>query len=256
MAWTEKSGTYSSAGISTKAELREDHYVLSGTKLFVPYAHVADTFIWVTRTGTAHNDGGWSLFLVDKKSPGITVHVLRTIAGDKQCEVTFDQVEVPRENLLGRPNQGEFVLKNIMLQTAVGKCAEMSGGAQKVIELVLLQAKERVQFGRPIGAFQAVQHHCANILTYADTSRFMAYQAAWRISQGFPFETEASMCKSWVSDSYRRLVGLAHQVMGGMGFMEEHDLHLYFKQAKAAELAFGDADFHRELVAQQIGLTD
>jgi len=120
--------------------------------------------------------------------------------------------------------------------------------------LVLLQAKERVQFGKPIGAFQAVQHHCANMLTYLDSIKFMTYQGAWAISQNLPYEREASMCKAWVSDSYRRLVAIGHQVMGGMGFMEEHDLHLYFRQAKAAELIFGDADFHREWVAQQMGI--
>jgi len=255
-AWVEKNGTYSPEGISLKAELKNGHYVLSGTKLFVPDAHIADTLICAVRTKESQENRklGISLFLVDRKSPGISVHKLETIAGDKQCEVTFDQVQVPQENLLGEPNQGGSVMNKVLQKAAVAKCAEMNGGAQKVIEFVVPHTKERVQFGKPIGTFQAVQHHCANILTYIETSRFITDQAAWRISQGLPFEKEASMCKAWVSDAYRRLVALAHQVMGGIGFMEEHDLQLYFKRAKAAELAFGDADFHREIVAQQMGL--
>lgn len=255
LAWTEMGGTYFPKAVETKAEPRGDHYILSGTKMFVPDAHVADLLICVARIGMAQagRDGDLSLFLVDGKAPGLTIHPLQTIAGDKQYEVTLREVKVPKEDLLGSPNQGASILKRILLQAAVAKCAEMSGGAQKVLELVIAHAKERVQFGRPVGAFQAVQHHCANILTYVDTGRFMTYQAAWRIGQGLSYGKEASMGKAWVSDSYRRLVALGTQVMGGMGFMEEHDIQLYFKRAKAAELAFGDADFHRELVAQQMG---
>jgi alkylation response protein AidB-like acyl-CoA dehydrogenase len=256
LAWTEKSGTYSFQGIETKAEPRGDHYVLSGTKLFVPDAHVADILICVARAGGAQEkrEGGLSLFLVDRKSPGLTIQRLPSLAGDKQYELIFDQVRIPKTSLLGEPSRGRVILEKLLLLAAVAKCTEMCGGAQKVIELAVAHVKERVQFDRPVGSFQAVQHHCANILTYLETSKFMTFQAAWRISEGLPYEKEAFMCKAWVSDSYRRLVALAHQVMGGMGFMEEHDLHLYFRQAKGGELAFGDGDFHREKVAQVMGL--
>ena len=132
--------------------------------------------------------------------------------------------------------------------------AQGVGFAAQILQEVVRYARERVQFGRPIGAFQAVQHHCANMLTYLDTSRFMTYQAAWRISEGLPYEREASMCKAWVGDSYRRLVALGHQVLGGIGFTEEHDMQLYFKRSNTSELLFGSADFHRELVAQQMGM--
>ena len=122
------------------------------------------------------------------------------------------------------------------------------------MDMAIPYVKGREQFGRPVAAFQAVQHHCANMLTYADTLKFMTYQAAWLISEGLPFEKEASMCKAWSSDSYRRLVALAHQVIGGMGFMEEYDLQLYFKHAKSAEQTLGDADLHREWVAREMGM--
>ncbi len=256
LAWAEKNGTYSFQGIETKAEPRGDHYVLSGTKLFVPDAQVADILICVARAGGAQEKGagGLSLFLVDRKSPGLTIQRLPSLAGDKQCEVIFDQVRIPHTNLLGELSHGGPILEELLLHAAVAKCAEMCGGGQKVIEFAVAHVKDRVQFDRPVGSFQAVQHHCSNILTYLETSKFMTFQAAWKISEGPAYEKEAFMCKAWVSDSYRRLVALAHQVMGGMGFMEEHDLHLYFRQAKAAELAYGDADFHREKVAQVMGL--
>ena len=256
LAWTETSGSYAAQEISLKAELRNDHYILTGTKLFVPDAHVADKIICVARTQepTGDYEEGVSLFIVKRENPGLTVQVHRTLAGDKQCEVDFDQVEVPAENLLGELHRGWPVLKKVLQKASVAKCAQMIGGGQRAIDLTVPYLKEREQFGRPVGSFQAVKHHCANILTLLDTSKFMTFQAAWRISEGLSFEKEASMCKAWVSDSYRQLVALAHQVMGGIGFMEEHDLQLYFKQAKAGELAFGDARFHRELVAQQMGL--
>jgi alkylation response protein AidB-like acyl-CoA dehydrogenase len=256
LAWCEKRGTYSSDEISVRAELQSDHYILSGTNRFVPYAHIADTILCAAKIDESAegNKERVSLFIVDKASPGLSVQVLSTIANDKQCEVTFDRVIVPRQNIMGEGNNGWPILKKVLQMAAVAKCAEMCGGAQKVLEMVVDHAKKRVQFGSPIGSFQAIQHHCANILTYVDTSALMTYQASWLISKGLPFEKEGSMCKVWVSDSYRKLVALGHQVMGGTGYMEEVDLQLYFKHAKAAELAYGDSDLHRELVAEHIGL--
>lgn len=255
LAWTEPGGSYSAQGISLRGESRGDQYRLSGTKLFVPDAHVANTIICAVRTAESGDpEDGVSLILVDEKCKGVSVERLGTMAGDKLCVVSFEGVDVPEENLLGETNKAWPVLRRILLKAGVAKSAEMCGGAQRVLELALTNAKERVQFGRPVGAFQAVQHHCANILTYLDTSRFVTYQAAWRISEGLPYEREASICKAWVGDAYRRLVSLGHQVLGGMGFTEEHDMQLYFKQSNGAELAFGSADFHREIVAQQMGM--
>ena len=252
LAWVEEEGTYAPDGIKLAAQSEDDHYLLSGTKLFVPDAHVADTIICAARTGEGVKD--LSLFLVDAKSPGLGIELLDTLAADKQCAVVFDKVQVPKEGLLGATDQAWPVLKRVLLMSAVAKCAEMAGGARRVMELVVPYTKERKQFGRPVGAFQAVQHHCADMLAYADTIEFMTHKAAWRIGAGLSFEKEASMCKAWVSDSYRKLVALGHQVIGGVGFMEEHDLQFYFKRAKAAELMFGDADYHREMTAREMGL--
>ena len=252
LAWLEESGSWSPEGITLRGKSQNDQFLLSGTKLFVPDAHVADTIIVAARTGDAPTK--ISLFEVDAKGPGVSITLLDTLAGDKLCEVVFDGVRVPSANLLGEAGGAWPVLNSTLLKAAVGKAAEMDGASQKALEFAVDYVKERVQFGKLIGTFQAVQHHCANMLTYADTIHFMTAHAAWKIAEGLPFEEEASMCKAWVSEAHRKLVALSHQVLGGIGFMEEHDLQLYFRRAKTAELAFGDTSFHRERVAQAMGL--
>jgi len=252
LAWMEEEGTSSPEGIKLRGERANDQFLLSGTKLFVPDAHVADTIICAARTGEAATE--ISLFEVDANSQGVHTTPLDTLAGDKLCEVVFDGVTVPKGNLLGETGGAWPVLNDTLLKAAVGKCAEMDGGAQRVLEFAVGYVKERVQFDRLIGTFQAIQHHCANMLTFADTMHFMTYCAAWKIAEGLPFEQDASMCKAWGSEAYHKLVALGHQVLGGIGFMEEHDLHLYYRRAKASEMAFGDADFHRERVAQSMDL--
>ncbi|MEE8541319.1 MAG: acyl-CoA dehydrogenase [Desulfobacterales bacterium] len=252
LAWIEAEGLYTPEAIKLAATSESGEWILCGTKLFVPDAHVADTLICAARTGAGVTD--ISLFLVDIRNSALSVTPLVTMAGDKQSEVIFDRVAVPQNNLLGELNQGWPVLKKIQQMVVVAKCAEMMGGARKVFDLVLPWTKERIQFDRPIGAFQAIQHHCADMMTFLETLTYMTQKASWLIATGEPFQKEASMCKAYVSDAYRRLVALAHQVMGGVAYMEEHDLGLYFKRAKAAELFFGDADCHREIVAQEMGL--
>jgi alkylation response protein AidB-like acyl-CoA dehydrogenase len=256
LAWNEPNGTYSPLGINTEAALENGRFVLSGTKLFVPDANVANTILCAVRTDRSrkNEEEGISLFIIDGKPSGLSVELLNTLAGDKQCEVVLDEVTVFKEALLGELDQGWRYLKEVLKKAAVVKAAEMSGGAQRVLEMTVNHAKNRVQFDRPIGSFQAVQHQCADMFTFVDSCTFMTYQAAWRITKGLPFGKEVSMCKAWVSDCYRKLVSLAHQIMGGTGFMEETDLQLYFKNAKTAELAFGDANFHREMVARELGL--
>jgi len=256
MALTEPSASYDPASITVKAVPDKDDYVISGTKLFVENAHIADYLICVARTkdGAGKDEDGITLFLVDGKSPGIDTTLLKTIAGDKQCEVTFDNVRVPQKNMLGERDKGWPVVARILQKATVAKCAEMIGGAQAALDMSVAYAKERVQFGRPIGSFQAIQHHCANMVTDVDGSRFITYQAAWMVSEGLPATMEVSMAKAWVSESYRRVTQLGHQIHGGIGFCMDHDMPLYFKRAKAAEPTFGSADWHREIVARELGL--
>jgi len=255
VALMELDGTYDAASIDTTAKVKGDGYIVNGTKLFVPDANVADYILVVARTkkGSSPEDG-ITIFLVDAKSKGVKCTLLKTLARDKLCEVTFENVSVPKTNIVGKPDKGWSVIQSLLKKAAVAKCAEMVGGAQASLDMAVSYAKERVQFNRPIGSFQAIQHYCANMVTDVDGSRFITYKAAWAVSEGLPADKEVSMAKAWTSEAFKRVAVLAHQIFGAIGFTMDHDMHLYFRRAKAGELAYGDADFHRNIVAQQIGL--
>lgn len=255
LALTEPSASWEPSGIEVKASPEGDDFVISGTKLFVSDAHIANLMLCAARTKDGENkQDGITLFLVDAKSPGISLTPLKTIASDRQFEVSFDKVKVSRKNVLGEVDKGWPIVKNVLLESALAQCALMLGGAQQVLEMTVNYAKERVQFGKPIGSFQAIQHKCANMATDVDGCRFITYQAMWKKQEGLPCELDISMAKAWVSEAYRRTCAEGHQIHGGIGFIKDHDMQLYYRRAKASELAFGDADYHRELVAQQIGL--
>jgi alkylation response protein AidB-like acyl-CoA dehydrogenase len=241
--------------ISVKAVADKDDFVINGTKLFVSDAHVAQTIITIVRTsGEPDDKDGISVFLVDAQTPGIEIHPLETVGGDKQSEVIFNHVKVPSSNILGPLDQGHIYLKNILKYAAICKCAEMVGGADKVLEMASAYAKERKQFGKQIGSFQAIQHHCANMLIDLEGSRYITYKAAWMLWNNITCDREIAIAKAWVSDMYKKVTALGHQVQGGAAFMEEHDMPLYSRRAIATDIAFGDAAYHREEVARLIGL--
>ncbi len=256
LAHTEPDATkYDPYLIKVTAVPREKDFIINGTKLFVPDALAADTLICAARTaGEPDAMDGITLFLVDTKSPGVQCTPLKTIAGDKQYEVIFDQVHLREEDILGGLNNGGTHLEGILQRGAVGKCAEMVGGAQKVLEMASSYAKEREQFGKPIGSYQAVQHHCANMLMDVEASRFITYKAGWMLSQGIPCRKEVAAAKAWVGEAYRRVSALGHQVLGATAYIIEHDMPIYSRRAKAAEVTLGDAGFFRRIMAQEIGL--
>ena len=255
MALTEPVGRYEAKAVQVKAVAEGDSYVINGTKLFVNDGNVADKMIVVARTAEKSDpEKGITLFIVDRKSPGISTVVLRTIAGDKQCEVTFNKVKVPKANVLGKVDEGWPMVKKVMEWAALAKSAEMMGGAQQVLEMTIQYAKDRVQFDRPIGSFQIIQHYLADMSIDVDSSRVSLHKAAWMLSEGIPCRKEIAVIKGWLSEAYRRVAAQAHQIHGAIGFTKDHDLELYFRRAKAGELYFGDADFHREVVAQELGM--
>lgn len=254
LALTEADGQYSAASIKTKAEPSGDGWVISGTKLFVPDAQVADWLILVARTkegGTPEE--GLTFFLVEAKSPGVNVTPLKTLA-DKLCEVEFDEVKVPGENLLGELDGGWAEVRRIIDRAAVAKCCEMVGGLSQVLDMTVDYAKERKQFGRPIGSFQIIQHYCADMFTDLEGLRLSTYQAAWKISEGLPCAEEIAVAKAWAAQAGERVISLAHQVHGAIGVTIEYDLHYYTRRLKAAQLSFGGVDYYREVVAQAMGL--
>ena len=254
-ALTESDGSYDAASIKAEATHGKGEYVVSGTKLFVPYAHAADHMLCLARTAAGSKpEDGLSLLVVDSGSPGVRSVVLSTIASDKQCEVVLEGVRVPAGDVVGQPGEAWPIVEKTLRWAAIAKCAEMVGAAQQVLEMSVAYAKERVQFDRPIGTFQAVQHHCANMLLDVDGMRYLTYEAAWLLSNGLPAVKEVAMAKTWVSEAIGRVVRLGHQIHGGVGYTIDHDLQLYYRRGKAAQALFGDANYHREVIAGQLGL--
>lgn len=255
LALTEPSVGYDASSVKTTAVAHNSEYVINGIKLFVPDANVADLLLCVARTKEAENpEDGITIFLVDAKSPGVECTLLKTLARDKQCEVLFNNASVPKENILGELDQGWPVVQDALQKATVAKCAEMVGGAQAALDMAVAYAKERIQFNRPIGSFQAIQHYCANMVSDVDGSRFVTYKAAWKVSEGLPATMDVAVAKSWTSDAYRRVTLLAHQIFGAIGFTMDHDMHLYYRRAKASEMMFGDSAFQRTIVARELGL--
>jgi alkylation response protein AidB-like acyl-CoA dehydrogenase len=255
LALLEPGASLNPSGINVRATQAGDDFIIEGTKLFVPYAHVADYILCVTRTG-GHEDqeGGITLFLVDAGADGIHTKVLKTITGEKLCEVTFQSVTVHKSSIVGELNRGWSIMEKVLTEAALAECGWMVGGARWILETAVAYAKERIQFGVPIGSFQAIQHKCSNILVDVDGATFITYYAAWMVSEDDPHKTiAASEAKCWCSDMYSRTTSEGIQILGGIGFTLEHDMQLYFRRAKASEIAFGDSHYHREKLAQLFG---
>ena len=258
LAMTEPSGRFDAEGIGdVKATPADDGFEISGTKLFIMDAHVSDVMVVAARTKDAGDKSfGVTLFLVDSKCPGITINQLKTMDQTrKQSEVIFDKVNVSRDQIIGQVDMGWPILSKVLHVASAALCAEMVGGAQRVLDISVEYAKERVQFGRPIGSFQAIKHKCSEMMLQVESAKSAAYYAAWAVDEDVPEAPLAvSMAKAYCSDAYRYTAGEGIQVHGGIGFTWEHDMHLYFKRAKFSEFTFGDATYHRELVAQEINL--
>jgi len=256
LAQLEPSGRWDADGIQLAAKADGGGYVLSGTKLFVPDAHTADHLVVAGRTPGSSGTDGISLFLVDAKAPGITTTQLKTMDQTRKLgEVVLKDGRVPADRVLGPVGQGWALLDRVIDRGKVGLCAEMCGGAQRVLEMSVDYAKVREQFGKPIGSFQAIQHKCANMLVEVESSKSVTYYAAWAVANGVAeAPLAAAMAKAYCSDAYRHVSGEGIQIHGGIGFTWEHDMPISFKRAKSSEVTFGDATWNRELVAQHINL--
>ena len=257
LAWTEPNARWDAAGVTLTAKPGGGGWVLSGAKLFVLDAHLADAIVVVARTANGkQSEHGVSLFLVPRGTAGLETKLLPTMDQTrKQCEVVLRDVHVPVGALLGARDGGWAPLSRVVERATVALCAEMCGGAQKVLDMTVDYAKIRVAFGKPIGAYQGVKHKAADMLVEVENAKSLTYYAAWAVDENVPDAAlAASMAKAYVSDAYRKVAGAGIQLHGGIGFTWEHDLHLYFKRAKACEFTFGDATYHRERVAQLINL--
>jgi alkylation response protein AidB-like acyl-CoA dehydrogenase len=256
LAWMEPSAQLGPAGVTLTAVDKGGKYALSGTKLFVHDAHTADALVVAARTRPGAGADGVSLFLLPKGTKGLEVTLLPTMDQTRKlCEVACSDVTVGGDALLGAAGSGWAPLARVLDRATVALCAEMCGGAQKVLDMTVEYAKIRQAFGRPIGSYQGVKHRAADMLVDVENSKSITYYAAWALDEGSPEAPLAvSMAKAYVSDAFRRVSAAGIQLHGGIGFTWEHDLHLYFKRAKGSEFTFGDATHHRERVAQLVNL--
>ena len=257
LALTEPNARWDAAGVTLAARAGRPGFVLNGTKLFVLDAHLADVLVVAARTAEATSpEDGVSLFLVSRGAPGTSVTLLPTMDQTRKlCEVTFTDTPVDPGALLGARDAAWPALARVLQRATVALCAEMCGGAQKVLEMTTDYAKIRIAFGKPIGTYQGVKHKAADMLVDVENAKSLTYYAAWAVDENAPEAgLAASMAKAYVSDAYRKVAGTGIQLHGGIGFTWEHDLHLYFKRAKSSEFTFGDATYHRERVAQLISL--
>jgi alkylation response protein AidB-like acyl-CoA dehydrogenase len=257
LAWMEPSAELGARGLTLQATAKGEGFTLDGTKLFVHDAHTADVIVVAARTGSGKSpEEGISLFLVPTGTPGLSVTLLPTMDQTRKlCEVGLKSVALGADALMGPVGSGWAPLARVIDRATVALCAEMCGGAQKVLEMTVEYAKIRQAFGRPIGSYQGVKHKAADMLVDVENSKSITYYAAWAMDEGVPEGPLAvSMAKAYVSDAYRRVSGAGIQLHGGIGFTWEHDLHLYFKRAKGSEFTFGDATWHRERVAQLVNL--
>jgi alkylation response protein AidB-like acyl-CoA dehydrogenase len=249
LALTEPDPGFEPSDVKAQAVLEKNHYRLNGTKLFVPDAHIADQIICVARTAE-----GITLLLADSRSEGIGITPLKTISGEKECEVVFRDVKIPERNVLGSAGKGWDAVDQVLLRARIAKSAAIVGMAGKMLDMTVEHAKQRVQFGRPIGSLQIIQTYCAQMMTEVETSRLMAYKAGWMVDRRIPCVKEASIAKGWASSASRRVAAFAQQIHGAIGFTGEYDLGLYYKRLKAAELALGEEEWHKERVARAMTL--
>lgn len=255
IAWMEPPGSWDAAGIKATARESGGDFTLDGVKLFVNDGHLADLMIVAARTGGA-GEAGVTLFAIDARRQGVAVTPLKTMDQTRKLsEVRLEGVRANADETLGAISGGWKTLAEVIDRGKVMIAAEMMGGAQKALEMSVEYAKLRVQFGRPIGSFQAVQHKCANMMVDVESAKSAVYYAAWAVSnESAEAPLAAALAKAAASDAYRRVTAEAIQVHGGIGFTWDHDLQLYFKRAKSSEFTFGDAAWNRELVAQGINL--
>jgi alkylation response protein AidB-like acyl-CoA dehydrogenase len=248
VAFTEPSGRWDEQGIEMEATGAGDGWTLSGTKMFVLDGHTAGLVLVAARTPQ-----GVSLFAVEADASGLTRTPLSTMDQTrKQARLEFESTP---GRLIGTEGDGWNVLSKVLDLVAIGLAAEQVGGAQKVLDMAVEYAKVRVQFGRPIGSFQAIKHKCADMLLEVESAKSAAYYGMWCASElNDELPSVASLAKAYCSEAYFHAAAENIQIHGGIGFTWEHPAHLYFKRAKSSELLFGDPTYHRELLAQRIGI--
>lgn len=253
LAITEPTAKFNPSGIIVKAVPDGDDYIVNGTKLFVENAHIADFLICAARTKEeGRPEDGISIFIVDSKSPGMTVSIVLTIGLDKQCEVAFENTRIPGTNILGGQDKGWEMLKRTLKMAQVGKCAEMVGGIRASLDITNAHVKKRITYERPLASYQVIQHYLSNMWIDMESSKYITYMAAWKINEDLPCAKEVSAAKAWVGKAFTRVTERSIQMHGAIGVTREHDIGLYYRNAKACNLAFGDSGYQRGIMAKEM----
>ena len=254
LAILEANGTFGPGGVSLEATHRGGGYVLRGTKLLVGFAGSADYFLCAARTSGNGSREGVSLLLVDSGAPGVSHAPLPNISGGALSAVAFDDVEVPADSVIGQAGDGWAPLASAMTKAAVLQTATIVGAARAVLEMTNQYAKDRRQFGNPIGSYQAVQYMVSDVLIDMHRVDLLAKQAAYRIDAGKAFGREAAIAIAFGKRAAAHLHRQAHEVHAGVGFMLDHDLSLYSRRSKFWENNLGDARYHQEQLATEMGI--
>ncbi|HET8628716.1 MAG TPA: acyl-CoA dehydrogenase family protein [Thermomicrobiales bacterium] len=254
LAFLEDDVDWGPRAIGLRAVKDGDGYRLNGIKRVVPFGHAVDIILVAARTNDGDGPDGVTLLAVPRETAGLTIEPNTTLDLDsKVSTLHFDNVAVPADGLIGAPGGAWPALAATLQRAAVAAAAEQLGATQKCLEMSVGYAKVREQFGQPIGSFQAIKHKLAEMLELAENAHSAVYYAAWAQDAGAPDAAlSASVAKSTLNEASRRVCGEAIQVHGGIGFTWEYDLHLYWKRAKHLEPLYGDTDYHRERVLEEV----
>ena len=243
------------ARIRTSVRPSDGAYVLNGKKTLVPYANVADYMLVLARMrkGSAL-EKGLTLFIVDMKEPGIEIAIIPTITGETLCHVKFKNVLLSADDVLGTAGTAENMVRQLLDKAALLKCAEASGACQAVLEMTLAYAKERQQFGKPIGTFQVIQHRLVDMLMQVDGLQHLVRQAAWLMSTGADCSTQIAMAKVKANKVYQCVALDGIKIHGAIGFSIDHDIGLYYRRVLASRFLPYDTGHYIEKVAEGIGI--
>ncbi len=249
-AWLEPRGGFDPLGVQLEAKPVDGGFSLSGVKSHVAFAGVADRLVVVARTGSS--DEVIDLFIVDPNAAGIHCTQRKTMASDAQFEVRFEGVRVPESDRIGAAGTGWATWTSVLHDGAVLLSAQAIGGAGRALEMTIVYAKERHQFGKPLGAFQSLAHYLADASTAIDGGRTLVHEAAWARDAGRSITRLAPMAKLFACKTYRETTKAAQQIHGGMGFSVECDIQLYFRRAKQLQISWWDSHYCEELIAADV----
>ena len=244
--------------IQCRAEVDGDNLVISGVKHFVDNFSAAELMVTAVRTAAPSSDAsmganeGITLVIVPTNAAGIAETRLTTLAKDSQSKLALDGVRVPLSNVIGEVNQGWPATSDMLDIGTALLCAQITGAARKDAEMAIDYAKNRVAFGRPIAGFQSIQHLCADMIVWTDGAQLLTYEALWKLDSGLPFGVEVSQAKAFTNDKCQATVRSSQQIHGGIGFMMEFDLHLWYRRVTAWTMRLGTSFEHRARVARAL----